>query len=144
MLQESVGSSASRACVNLVNFAMSMSEVYGLKGYPFVCLYDSIVIHCPYEERRIWGKALELYMYRAVGWRYGKRVLNYACDFEFNVGWSTAPTYEEKQQLTDPGWHPTPDRLKPLEFQLDKMIEMYTENPSLSVYDKYEGETELD
>lgn len=60
------------------------------------------------------------------------------------MGWSTAPTYEEKQQLTDPGWHPTPDRLKLLEFQLDRMIEMYTENPSLSVYDKYEGETELD
>ena len=51
-------------------------------------------------------------MYRAVGWQYGKRVLNYACDFEFNVGWSTAPTYEEKQQLTDPDWHPTPDQVE--------------------------------
>lgn len=142
MLQESVGSSAARACVGLVDFYMLMHEQYGLQGYPFVCLYDSVVIHCPYEERAIWGKALELFMYRAVGWRYGKRVLNYACDFEFNAGWSTAPDDEMRNKLKNPDWHPTPDRLKPVEKHLDGVLAFYIANPEFSVYDKYEGETD--
>ena len=81
-------------------------------------------------------------MYRSVGWRYGKRILNYACDFEFNAGWSTAPSQEQKKLLTDSAWHPTPDKFKPIEDWLDNMLKLYTENPSLSVYDKYEGETD--
>ena len=139
-LQESVGASASRACVGLVDFHLTMKEKYGLQGYPFVCLYDSVVIHCPYEERAIWGKALELFMYRSVGWRYGKRILNYACDFEFNAGWSTAPSQEQKALLSNPEWYPTPDRFKPVEDWLDAMLNLYTEHPSLSVYSKYDND----
>lgn len=117
-----------------------MKEKYGLQGYPFVCLYDSVVIHCPYEERAIWGKALELFMYRSVGWRYGKRILNYACDFEFNAGWSTAPSQEQKALLSNPEWYPTPDRFKPVEDWLDAMLNLYIEHPSLSVYSKYDND----
>lgn len=132
MLQESVAAVAARALKNMVDF--SFRE--GLEGYPCVCLYDSIVVHCPYRERHIWLKALELYMYLANGWAYDGRVLRYAIDAELNAGWSTHPDSEEDQRLKDPNFEPTPDNLKPLEAWLDAMIKLYTEHPELSVYNK--------
>lgn len=45
---------------------------------------------------------------------YGKRVLQYGVDNEFNYRWSTRPTKDEQRQLADPNWHPTPDKLKHL------------------------------
>lgn len=77
-------------------------------------------------------------MYRSVGWRCGKRILNYACDFEFNAGWSTAPSHEQKQLLQNPDWYPTPEKFKEVETWLDAMLDLYTKHPELSVYKKYE------
>jgi hypothetical protein len=131
-LQESVAACAARALKNMTDLAMK----HDLKGYPCVCLYDSIVVHCPWEERAIWGKALELYMYLANGWYYDGRVLRYAIDLETNAGWSTAPDKEYDEQLKNPEFHPTPDRLKQIEEWLDAMIKLYTNCPELSVYNK--------
>lgn len=131
-LQESVAAVAARALKNMVNLHIK----FKLQGYPCVCLYDSIVVHCPEEERRIWGKALELYLYLANGWYYDKRVLRYAIDLEYNAGWSTAPDNEKKEQLKDDNYKPTPIHLKYVEDWLDAMIKMYTDNPKLSVYNK--------
>lgn len=135
-MQESVGSSASRACVAMVDFHLKNKEKYGLQGYPCVCLYDSIVVHCPVEERAIWTKALDLFMNLADGWATEGGILRYPTDCEFNAGWSTKPDKEFKKQLHDTAWNPTPERLKPLEEWLDYMIWMYTTCPEMSVYNK--------
>lgn len=131
-LQESVAACAARALKSMTDLAVN----YKLKGYPCVCLYDSIVVHCPWEERAIWGKALNLYMYLSNGWYYDKRVLRYAIDLETNAGWSTAPDKEYADKLKDPNFYPTPDELKHIEAWLDAMIEVFTEHPELSVYNK--------
>jgi hypothetical protein len=133
-MQESVGSSASRACVNMVAFHLTNKEKYGLQGYPCVCLYDSIVVHCPVEERAIWTKALDLFMNLADGWATAGGILRYPTDCEFNGGWSTKPGSEFKKQLHDPSWNPTPEHLRPLEEWLDAAIGLYTACPELSVY----------
>ena len=135
-MQESVGSSASRACVAMVDFHLRMKEHYGMQGYPCVCLYDSIVVHCPVEERQIWAKALDLFMNLSDGWYTAGGILRYPTDCEFNAGWSTKPDKEFKKQLYNQEWNPTPERLKPVEEWLDAMIQLYTDNPELSVYNK--------
>lgn len=135
-MQESVGSSASRACVAMVDFHLKNKERYGLQGYPCVCLYDSIVVHCPVEERAIWTKALDLFMNLSDGWATDGGILRYPTDCEFNGGWSTKPDKEFKKQLHDNSWKPTPEHLKPLETWLDQMIWLYTTCPELSVYNK--------
>lgn len=135
-MQESVGSSAARACTGMVDFYKRFSKSNGLKGYPFVCLYDSIVVHCPCNERSLWQKVLDLYMNLANGWRYGPNILRYPTDCELNAGWSTKPTGEFKKQLHDEEWEPLPDNLKPVEAWVDSMIALYTEFPEQSVYNK--------
>jgi hypothetical protein len=131
-LQESVAAVAARALKKMTDLSIK----FGLKGYPCVCLYDSIVVHCPWEERTIWGKALELYMYLANGWYYDQRVLRYAIDLEYNAGWSTAPDKAYSDQLKDPNFYPTPPHLKHVENWIDTMIQMYKTCPELSVYNK--------
>lgn len=148
-LQESVGASASRACVKLVAFMMKYREApYNLKGYPIVCLYDSVVVHCPYNERAIWQKALLLYMTLEVGWMYhddrGKRVLRYPSDCELNAGWSTAPVHDEAVRLADTTFEPTPEHLKPVEDQLDADIAEYTADELKSVYNTWNIETPME
>lgn len=135
-MQESVGSSASRACVAMLDFHWRNKDKYNLQGYPCVCLYDSIVVHCPVEERQIWTKALDLFMNLSDGWATAGGILRYPTDCEYNAGWSTKPGKEFKKQLHDKDWNPTPDHLKPLEEWLDAMIQLYTECPELSVYNK--------
>lgn len=128
-MQENVGASAARACYNLINFGRET----GLKGYLAVCLYDSCVVHCPVEERAIWSKALTLYMTEMNGWGCGKRVLRYPIDSELNAGWSTKPDANFAEKLHNPDWHPTPDSIKHIEDWLDMSIDMYKNNPELSV-----------
>lgn len=65
-LQESVAAVAARSLYNCLKFR----EQFGLQGYVCICLYDSLVVHCPYEERHIWEKALELFMHLSNGWAY--------------------------------------------------------------------------
>lgn len=133
-MQESVGSSASRACVQMVNFCMYWSEKAGLQGYPCVCLYDSIVVHCPVNERKIWQKALNLFMNLSVGWKTSGGLLRYPTDCELNAGWSTKPDKLFKEKLHDDTWEKTPDNLTAVESWLDSLIELYKVNPELSVY----------
>jgi hypothetical protein len=75
-------------------------------------------------------------MYLSNGWYYDKRVLRYAIDLETNAGWSTAPDKEYADKLKDPNFYPTPEELKHIETWLDAMIEVFTEHPELSVYNK--------
>lgn len=128
-MQESVGAAAAVSCKELIRFARTP----GLVGYPCICLYDSLVIHCPVNERSIWQKALELYMYKSNGWQYSNRILRYPVDIELNAGWSTKPDQEFHDLLHDPAWEPTPDSLKHLENWLDMQLQLYTMNPTLSV-----------
>ena len=140
LLQESVGASAARACYWMVEFSIEGAKKYGLRGYPCVCLYDSIVVHCPEEERYLWAKALELFMYKKNGWVYGEdnRILRYAIDTELNAGWSTAPYGQQKENLHNEEYAPLPERLKPLLQQLEAEIELYTNMPELSVYNHWD------
>lgn len=144
-MQESVGASASRACVDLVKFALDYRP-YGLQGGPIVCLYDSVVVHCPVNERAIWQKALLLYMTLKVGWAYndkwGLRVLRYPSDCELNAGWSTAPEHDEAVLLHDASYEPTPENLSWIEEALDAQIEFYTENELESVYNTWDIDSE--
>ena len=131
-LQESVAAVAARALKAMVNLSVNTD----LQGYPCVCLYDSIVVHCPYEERHIWMKALELYMYLANGWFYNGRILRYSIDAEYNAGWSTAPDKELSDKLKDDSFSPTPGKFIELEHRLSRLIELYKINPELSVYNR--------
>lgn len=144
-MQESVGASASRACVDLVKFALDYRP-YGLQGGPIVCLYDSVVVHCPVNERAIWQKALLLYMTLKVGWAYndkwGLRVLRYPSDCELNAGWSTAPEHDEAVLLHDASYEPTPENISWIEEALDAQIEFYTENELASVYNTWDIDSE--
>ena len=141
MIQERVGASASRACVNIVRLCMTHPE---LKGYPGVCLYDSIVIFAPFNERFLWAKILQLYMRAADGWICpGNRILRLGVDTEFNTGWGTHPASQETHDnFADPNWNPTPPELKKLEKWVDDMIELFDSDPSLSVYNTWDYEPE--
>lgn len=138
-IQERVGSSASRACVNIVDLCMRHPE---LKGYPGVCLYDSIVIFAPFNERALWAKILQLYMSTADGWVCpGRRILRFGVDTEFNTGWGTHPASQEvHDNFANPEWEPTPPELKPLEEWVDSMINVFNMNPDLSVYNTWDFE----
>lgn len=131
MLQESVSAVASRALYNCLKF----KERFNLKGYVCVCLYDSLVVHCPYSERSLWEKALELFMHLANGWAYGHNLLRYSIDMEYNAGWSTH--YKDSamdEKMKDPSWNPLPDSLHGASEWLDNMTSMYKSQPELSVY----------
>lgn len=118
---------------------LAFKRRFNLQGGVCVCLYDSLVVHCPYEERMIWGKALELYMHLSNGWIYGKNLLRYAIDLEFNTGWSThSQDPDENSRLKDPSWNPTPAHLKHVEDYLDSMIDLYTKAPVLSVFNTWD------
>lgn len=132
-MQESVAAVAARA----LSATLAFKRMFNLQGGVCVCLYDSLVVHCPYEERMIWGKALELYMHLANGWVYGDNLLRYAIDLEYNTGWSThSPDHEENARLKDPEWMPTPAHLRHVEDYLDAKIALYTKFPVLSVYNR--------
>lgn len=128
-LQESVASCAAIALKRMIDFGVRNN----LEGYVFICLYDSIVVHCPEHEREVWAKALELYMHASNGWAYEGRILRYKIDLEYNAGWSLAPSEEKAAQLKDPTYMPTPEKLTPVVEWLDSMILMYDTDPSLSV-----------
>lgn len=131
MLQESVAAVAARALYNCLKFR----QQFNLRGYVCVCLYDSLVVHAPYEERLIWEKALELFMHLANGWAYGYNLLRYSIDMEYNAGWSTHYTDPEmNKNMKDPNWYPIPDNLKHVEKWLDDAIARYRQYPEMSVY----------
>lgn len=128
-MQESVASTAAIACIEALAFKMN----FNLKGYPMICLYDSIVNHVPCYEREIWSKAMELFMHKSTGWSYDGRLLRYPVDEELNKGWSTKPSKEFKELLANPEWESTPDKLKNVVIWLDTMLELYDNDPRLSI-----------
>lgn len=132
-MQESVGAVASLALQNTLAF----KERFSLEGGVVVCLYDSLVVHCPYHERMIWAEALEVFMHLANGWAYGNNLLRYSIDLEFNAGWSThSPDREWNDNMKDPAFEPVPDRLKPAMDYILALKDFYTKFPEASVYNK--------
>lgn len=136
-LQESVGAVAALASARIVRFLMKHPE---LDMQLVVCLYDSLLIMCPPNQRRIADKLLQLHMYLGNGWycENSDRILTYTIDLEHNAGWSTAPSAEMHTKLENPDWEPTPEHLKPLEEFLDAKIDLMRENPELAVYNKWD------
>lgn len=137
-MQESVAATALRATYWLLQF----KRKYGLVGVPITVLYDSVVTMCPFEERAIWAKAHELFMFRANGWEYHGRVLTYPIDTEFNAGWSMPykATIDQKHigpLLENENFCPTPERLRPVETWLDDSIAFYTANTRASLEPKH-------
>lgn len=127
-MQESVASTSGRAG----NWLLELKMKNGLRGYPSIILYDSVVTICPDCERHIWIKAHTLYMFRANGWRYDDRLLTYPIDTELNQGWSDKPSKERESQLNDDSYEPTPEYLKYIEDWLDTTIKTYEDNPWLA------------
>jgi len=121
MLQESVASTAARAGKWILDACIK----YGLVSRPITILYDSVVTQGPLEERFIVSIMHELYMSRRNTWAYDDRTLLYTIDNEFNYRWSTSPTKEEREELADTGWHPTPTHLKWVEMVLQKELDVY-------------------
>lgn len=137
-MQESVAATALRATYWLLQF----KRKYGLVGVPITVLYDSVVTMCPFEERAIWAKAHELFMFRANGWEYHGRVLTYPIDTDFNAGWSMPykATIDQKHigpLLENENFCPTPERLRPVETWLDDSIAFYTANTRASLEPKH-------
>lgn len=110
-MQESVAATAARAC----KWAMDTYRKLGLKARPVVCLYDSLVTMCPYEERFVVAKLHQVFLSDINGWEYndvhGHRILRYGIDTEFNERWSTNVKSFQKQ-MEDKDYYPTPEHLK--------------------------------
>ena len=139
-MQESVASTAAIAGAELLDFGRRN----GLKGSPMTILYDSVVTLCPLEEREIWAKAHELFMFRGVGWAYGPNILNYPIDTELNLSWSSKPDKATLAQLTDMSWHPVPDDKKHLLTELDLALDKHKSDATLGVRNKRDLPTEGD
>lgn len=111
-MQESVGATSARACT----YALEIYRKLGMRARPMTCLYDSLVTLCPLEERFVVARIHTVVMSEINTWtyedEYGKRVLQYGVDNEFNYRWSTRPNSEELAQLDDVTWHPTPKHLE--------------------------------
>lgn len=130
--QESVASAAGVAGVRLVDFGI----VNNLQGRPITILYDSCVTLCPLEERHLWSKAHELFMYWSNGWWVKGGLLRYPCESEFNVGWSENPDDELKTLWDSEDYCPTPDTLKYLDDWLVDSIKYYQDYPNASVFNQ--------
>jgi len=130
-MQESVASTAARAGVWLLEFGRKN----GLQGSPMTILYDAVVTNCPEEEREIWSKAHDVFMFLKNGWSYHGRILTYPIDTELNQAWSWKPSKERLAQLQDPNFKPTPERFQHLLKGLDAMIEVYSAAPNLALRD---------
>lgn len=122
-MQESVASTAARAG----KWILAACIKFGLKSRPLIILYDSVVTLGPVEERWICRLLHEIYMHRANVWPYEGRTLSYPIDNEFNYRWSTKPSDEERLQLQDQSWNPTPASLKWVEIYLSEMLRRYEE-----------------
>lgn len=109
--QESVAATAARAC----KWALDTYKALGLKARPVVCLYDSLVTMCPYEERFVVAKLHQVFLCDINGWDYndiqGHRILRYGIDTEYNERWSS-PVKSYQKQMEDETFHPTPESLK--------------------------------
>lgn len=86
-MQESVAATAMRAAVRLLKFA----HTWKLQGRLTFVLYDSCGTFCPLEEKHIWSKAHELFMYLDNTWDYHGRCMAYPIDTEINPAWSSRP-----------------------------------------------------
>lgn len=127
-MQESVAATAAIAGAELLEFGRQ----HRLQGKPMTILYDSVVTLCPIEEREIWVKAHELFMFRATGWRYGDRILQYPIDTEINISWSSKPPKDVKEKLLDFSQNTVSnDKLYVLKL-LDLQLDIYRADVKLS------------
>lgn len=133
-LQESVAATALRAAYWLMQF----KRRYNLVGVPITVLYDSVVTMCPYRERRLWVKAHELCMYRANGWEYHGRVLNYPIDNKIGAGWSFSYKHTQDRRHMDAllardEYEATPVHLQEAESWLDQSNAFFKQHPRASL-----------
>lgn len=114
-MQESVASTAARACIWLLRAYRRLN----LQARLVTCLYDSVVSICPLEERFLVARLHQICMSELNTWVYddehGRRVLQYSIDNEFNYRWSTRPSKAEQKLLDDRAWKPASKKLEFLE-----------------------------
>lgn len=114
-MQESVGSTAARAGINLTDVYRKMD----MKARVVAILYDSVVTLCPLEERHIVARLHEVYMSEQNVWDYkddlGERQLKYLIDNDLVWRWSTKPSDEDLSLLESEDFHPTPREKKWME-----------------------------
>lgn len=99
-MQESVAATAARAAKWLLH---NLQE-YGFQARPMTVLYDSVVTHCPVEERMAVAKLHQHFMTDVNNWQYHGRWFNYPIDTDFVDAWSAKPSKERKVLLEDPTW----------------------------------------
>lgn len=127
-MQESVAATAARAAQWLWMF----KKKFNLRGRPIAVLYDSCVSLCPLEERAIWKKAHELFMYLANGWQYGPRVLRYPVDHGLHKSWSAKMSDEETAEFESVPLSQDQNCLD-ADAWVSKFIDKYKNNEKLSV-----------
>ena len=93
--QESVAATLARACRWLNDWYRKS----GMQARACIGLYDSVLTHCPEEERFVCAEAHEVFMHRVNFWRYGPRYMNYPIDTEHVYRWSYKPSKAQKAHL---------------------------------------------
>ena len=99
-MQESVAATAARAAAWLLHNL----RLNGFQARPLTVLYDSVVTHCPVEERMAVAMLHQHYMTDVNNWKYHGRWFNYPIDTDFVDAWSAKPSKERKVLLEDPTW----------------------------------------
>ncbi len=89
--QQIVADTAARAAVWLLREYRSR----GMRAYPMIVLYDSIVTLCPVEERHVCEELHQRYMTDLNCWSHHGRVWNFLIDTDHNKRWSSKATKEE-------------------------------------------------
>lgn len=99
-MQESVAATAARAA----NWLLRDLREAGFQARPMTVLYDSVVTHCPVEERMAVSMLHQHFMADVNNWHYHGRWFNYPIDTDFVDAWSAKPPKERKILLEDPTW----------------------------------------
>lgn len=101
--QESVASTAARACRMLNNFFRN----HGMKARTAIALYDAILTYCPdASERFVVAEAHQLFMCDINVWHYHGRWMNYPIDTDLCFRWSWKPKDDERKMLHSKEWMP--------------------------------------
>lgn len=89
--QEIVAATAARASVWLLREYRRR----GMRAYPMICLYDSVVTLCPISERHVVAELHQKFMTDINQWSFHGRIMNFPIETELVRRWSTKPTAEE-------------------------------------------------
>jgi len=99
-MQESVGATAARACVNTQRYYRDN----GMAARVSICLYDSVVSCAPLNERFEVARLHRKFMCEENTWQYEDRILRYQVDQDMVDAWSWSPTTERRKMLRDVNW----------------------------------------